>query len=302
MVRRVAATLAILLLPAIASAQELTPGAYWPLPHGQNIATFVNSYNWGDVDFEPAVPVTEAHAKINTTAVAYTRTLAIAGRTANVSFQLPIVGGHLEGLLDGTPASGDRFGQGDPRVTVGINVYGAPAMSLKEFADYQLRTIVGVSVTVAPPLGQYDHSTIVNLGTNRWSVKSEVGLARALRSGPWMIELMAGVWVFTDNTDFKIGHIRAQQPIGSVQAHLTYRFSRRMWLAGDANFYRGGRTVVDGTKNLDLQSTSRIGSTFSWGFNPHHSLRASISAGAYSAIGANFTTVAVGYNYSWRRQ
>jgi hypothetical protein len=31
-------------------------------------------------------------------------------------------------------------------------------------------------------------------------------------------------------------------------------------------------------------------------------MRASVSAGAYSAIGANFTTVSVGYNYSWRRQ
>jgi hypothetical protein len=298
-VRRIAAGLTLLLLPLYASAQELTPGAYWPLPRGINIVTFVDSVNWGDVAFDPSLPVDDAHATINTTAAAYTRTLSIAGRSANVGVQLPLVGGHLEGLYGGVPTTRDRFGLGDPRLSIGVNLYGAPAMTPEAQKSYRMRTLVGVSLTVATPLGQYDHTKVINLGTNRWSVKPELGLAHA--AGRWVVELMAGVWLFTDNTDFSEGHTRAQDPIGSAQAHLTYRFGPRIWLAGDTNFYKGGRTAVDGVKHLDLQSNSRIGSTFSWALDQHHSLRASISRGAYTTIGADFTSVAVGYNYAWIR-
>jgi hypothetical protein len=299
LIRRIAAGVALVLLPVYASAQELTPGAYWPLPGGINILTFVNSYSWGDVAFDPSLPVDEARAKINTTAVAFTRTLAIAGRSANIGLQLPIVGGHLEGLYAGVPTTLDRFGLVDPRVSVGVNLYGAPAMAPKAFGSYRMGTLVGASVTVAPPLGQYDNTKLINLGSNRWSVKPEVGLSRA--AGRWVVEMMAGVWLFTDNTDFNVGHTRAQDPIGSAQAHVTYRFSPRVWLAGDVNYYTGGRTAVDGVKHLDLQKNSRVGSTFSWAIDQHHSLRASISEGAYSTIGADFTSIAVGYNYAWTR-
>ncbi len=299
-VRRIAAGLALLLLLAArTSAQELTPGAYWPLPGGLNILSVVNSTNWGDVTFDPSLPVEDAHATINTTVLAYTRTLAIAGRSANIGIQLPIAGGRLEGLYAGAPVELDRLGLGDPRIVVGVNLYGAPAMAPAAFAAYRMRTIVGVSLTVSPPLGQYDDTKVVNLGTHRWSAKPEVGLSRA--AGPWVVELMAGVWLFTDNSDFAGGHTRTQDPIGSLQAHLTYRFTPKIWLAGDANYYRGGQTTVDGVRNLDLQKNSRVGSTFSWALDPHHSLRASVSQGAYSTIGADFTSIAASYNYVWGR-
>ena len=112
---------------------------------------------------------------------------------------------------------------------------------------------------------------------------------------------MAGVWLFTDNTDFAGGSRREQEPIVSVQAHLTYRFNPRLWLAADANFYKGGQTTVDGVRHLDLQENARVGWTFSWALNQHHAVRAAVSRGAYTTIGGDFTTVAVGYNYAWAR-
>ena len=48
-----------------------------------------------------------------------------------------------------------------------------------------------------------------------------------------------------------------------MQVHLTYKFTRTMWLAGDANYFTGGRTTIGGKQNLDLQRNSRIGATFS---------------------------------------
>jgi Putative MetA-pathway of phenol degradation len=291
----------LLLAPHGASAQELDPGAYWPLPVGLNILTAVNNVSWGDLTFDPSLPVEAGSARINTSLAAYTRALSIAGRSANAGVQLPVVGGHVEGLLSGVPAEAGRFGLADPRFRLAVNLYGAPAMAPKGFAGYRLRTIVGASVTVVAPLGQYDPAKVINLGTNRWSVKSELGLSHAI--GPWVVELMGGMWVFTDNSDFVGGKTRQQDPILSTQVHLTYRFRRPrvMWIAADANFYKGGRTAVNGVLNLDLQKNSRVGATFSAALNRRSAIRASVSQGAYTTIGADFTAVAVGYNYAWLR-
>jgi hypothetical protein len=180
-----------------------------------------------------------------------------------------------------------------------MNLYGAPAMTPKAFASYRQQTIVGVSLTVAPPLGQYDPAKLINLGNNRWSFKPEVGLSRT--NGQWVLEMMAGVWLFTDNTNFFGGRTREQDPIAAVQAHLTYRFKRTMWLAGDANYFTGGRTTIGGRQNFDLQRNSRIGATFSSALDRHQAIRFSVSRGAYTTIGADFTAIAVGYNYAWAR-
>ena len=187
---RAATTLALLVMPVWASAQELEPGAYWPIPAGLNIVTVVNSFNSGDLAFDAAAPIEEASARINTAAFSFTRAFSLAGRSANVGVVLPVVGGHLEGEYLGEPAEVDRFGLGDPRLRVAMNFYGAPAMTPRAFASYRQGTILGVSVTVAPPLGQYDSAKLINLGTHRWSIKPEVGLSRT--RGRWVLEMMAG--------------------------------------------------------------------------------------------------------------
>jgi hypothetical protein len=282
-----------------AAAQELEPGAYWPIPRTFNIFTAANSLNWGDVAFDPSLPVEEASATINTTALAYARAFGLAGRSANAGVMLPLTAGHLEGLLSGQPATADRFGFADPRFKLAMNLYGAPSMSPREFATYHQGLIIGVSLIVAPPLGQYDETKVINLGGNRWAFKPEIGLSKT--RGKWVLELMAGTWLFTDNTNFQGGRIREQDPIFATQGHITYRFQRNIWLAFDANFYTGGRTTISGRPNIDLQRNSRIGGTFSRGLGGGHAIRASVSKGAYTTIGANFTSVAVGYNYAWTR-
>ena len=291
--------IAALLLPVCAPAQELEPGAYWPLPNGLNIVTAANSINWGDLAFDPTAPIDEASATINTTALAFASSFAVAGRSANASVMVPIIGGHLEGLYLGEFAEVGRFGQGDPRVKVAVNLYGAPAMTSKQFASYRQRGIVGVSLTAAMPLGQYDPAKLINLGTNRWSFKPELGLSRTF--GNWVVEVMAGVWLFTDNTDFLGGRTREQDAIVATQFHLTYQFNQSTWLAADANFYRGGRTTIGGRQNVDLQRNSRVGVTFSKGLTRSQAIRVSVSDGAFTTVGAAFLSAAVGYNFAWLR-
>ena len=181
---RIAAAFVLLLWPALASAQELEPGAFWPLPRGLNIVTGVGGFNWGDVTFDPALPVEDASARITTTAFSFTRAFNLAGRSANAGVSLPVVGGHVEGLYLGEHAEVDRFGLGDPRIRLAVNLYGAPTMTPREFASYRQRFIVGVSFVAVPPLGQYDSTKVINLGTNRWSFKPEIGLSQTY--GKWV--------------------------------------------------------------------------------------------------------------------
>ena len=289
----------LIVSPASLGAQELEPGAYWPIPRGVNIVTAIGGINWGDVAFEPSLPVEDAEATIATSAFAYTRAFGLAGRSANAMVMLPIVGGHLTGLYFGEHTVVDRFGLADPKLKVAMNLYGAPAMTPAEFAKYRPRLIVGASVTVMTPLGQYDPAKLVNLGTNRWSFKPEIGFSRSW--GKWMVEGMAGTWVFTDNTNFAGGRTREQDAIVILQGHLTYRFTRVMWLAADGNYFRGGTTTIGGKQNIDFQNNSRIGATFSKSLTRGHAIRASLSRGAFTTIGARFTSLAVGYNFAWPR-
>jgi hypothetical protein len=44
-----------------------------------------------------------------------------------------------------------------------INLYGAPALTLKEFKDNEQDLIVGASLQVSAPAGQYDDSRVATL-------------------------------------------------------------------------------------------------------------------------------------------
>jgi hypothetical protein len=277
--------------------QELEPGAYSVSPVGVNIIVLTNSLLGGDVTFAPTLPVEDAKATINTTGLAYVRSIDFLGRSANIGAALPFTAGKLQGLYIGEFTKVSRAGLSDIGFRFAVNLYGAPAMNLKEFAAYRQKTNIGVSLVVKAPLGEYDPTKLINIGTNRWSFKPEVGLSKAI--GKWTLEIYAGVWLFTVNTNFLGQYTREQDPIGSGQVHLLYTFKPRLWVAFDANFYTGGRTTVDGTVNLDLQRNSRVGGTLSIPVGRRHSLKLAYSRGAYTTIGADFQALAVGWQYLW---
>jgi hypothetical protein len=280
-----------------ASAQELVPAAYTPAPVGINLVSLAVSGSRGEITFDPSGPIEDASGDIVVSMLSYARTLSLFGRSSTITVILPYVVGNLEGLYLGEQRYAERSGTGDAAVRVGLNLVGAPAMSGPEFATFRPTTLIGVSVTASAPTGQYDSSRLINIGTNRWSVKTEVGLVRVV--GRWAFDAYLGGTLFTTNRDFAGGLDRSQDPILSTQVHARYFFRRGLWGALDANFWRGGRTEVAGHRGDDLQENSRVGVTLSWQVAPGHNLRFAASRGAFTRVGGDFTSLGLSYGFGW---
>jgi Putative MetA-pathway of phenol degradation len=150
---------------------------------------------------------------------------------------------------------------------------------------------------VVAPTGEYDSSKLINIGTNRWAVKPDVGITHEI--GNWFMEAALGVWFFTDNSDFYGGNKREQDPLGALQLHAGYTFRPGLWLAGNATYYEGGRTSVNGVLNQDLQQNSRYGVTLSLPIDRDWSVKLAWSQSLMTRIGGDFTTFSVGLQYRW---
>ena len=288
--------------PESARAQQMEPRSYSNAPIGLNFLIAAYQYSWGDVLLDPSLPVTNANAKVSSVVLGYSRFLDFWGESGSISVALPYAWLSANGNVEDQPQSIDRSGFGDVAVRLSVNVYGAPALSTQEFRDYHQDTIVGASLLVTAPTGQYYPTKLINIGTNRWSFKPEVGVSKAL--GSWILEGAFGVTFYTDNdefagSNFQGNSVRQQDPLYALQAHVTYNFNPRLWGALDWTYYAGGRTAVNGTEKEDLQSNSRWGATLAQSLDVHNSIKLYFNSGVYARTGTNFTTVGVAWQYRW---
>ena len=278
-------------------AQEIEPRSYSPAPTGVNFLLAVVGHSEGGVLTDPSIPVTDIEAQIDALAFGYGRTFGLFGRSANLAIALPYVTLDASGNIGEQRATARREGVADTKLRFAINLLGGPAMSPREFAQREPKTTLGFSINLSAPTGEYDPSKLVNIGTNRWALKTEFGFSQPV--GRWYLESYIGTWFFADNDDFFGGQMRQQDPLSSIQAHVSYTFRPRMWLAFDATYYDGGETRVNGVRKHDRQANSRGGLTFSMPMGRDYSLKLSWSRGATTRIGSNFTNYGVGLQYAW---
>jgi hypothetical protein len=286
----------LLLAGCVCLPQELEPRAYSISPVGVNFAVLGFSRSSGAISFDPNLPVEDGNATLHATVLAYGRSFGVLGRSANVVVTAPYVWGPLQGRFDGQYVSARRSGLAPPAARVAVNLFGGPAMGLEDFIRWRRKTVIGASFAFVPPLGQYDSKRLVNISSNRWAFKPELGLSR--RFDRWFVDVYLGAWLFTANPDLQ-GKVRRQDPIGSSQLHISYNIRPRLWAAFDANFYVGGRTSMDGVRRFDLQRNSRVGGTLAVPLTRRQSLKCSVSSGAKTTIGAAFTSLSVGYQVMW---
>jgi hypothetical protein len=292
-----AAPLAVVLLGSPAVGQDLEPRVYANAPVGLNFLIGGYSFVEGGVVADPTLPIENANVEVRSAVFAYARSFGILGRSAKFDLVLPY--SELDGAAD---YAGQRYernvsGWNDPRLRLSINLVGAPAISLREFTRYRQDLIVGISLLAWPPLGQYDPSRLVNIGTNRWTLKPEFGISKA--AGRWTFEGVAAIALYGDNDDFFGGRTRAQDPITSVQAGVVYNFSPGLWLALSGTYYTGGRTEINGVRGQDLQENTRVGLTLSLPINVRNSIKLYANTGVSTRTGSDFDGVGLAWQHRW---
>jgi hypothetical protein len=289
--------LALLFGAASASAQQLEPRSYTNTPVGLNFLLAGYGYTEGNLSLDPSVPIDDAQLRTNSAVLGYSHSLGISGLSGKVAALVPYTGLEGSALVDGQSRQRDVSGFGDPLLRFNVNFYGAPALSLRDFAGYRQDFVVGGTLLVSAPLGQYDSSKVVNIGTNRWSVKAELGFSKTW--GPWTVEGAPSVTWFTDNNDFLNGGTIEQEPLYAAQAHLIYGFQSGVWLALDGTVYTGARTTVNGVEQDNEQSNTRLGFTAALPVNRYNSVKLYGSTGTSSRTGSDYDGLGIAWQYRW---
>jgi hypothetical protein len=280
-----------------ACAADLEPRAFSNTPVGLNFLILGYAYSVGGLSTAAASPIKDASLQIHTEVLAYARTLDVCGKSGKFDVILPYSQLSGSAMVDGQPRERQVSGWNDPRFRFSVNFYGAPALSMQEFASYRQDTIIGGSIQVSAPVGQYDPSKLVNIGNNRWSIKPDIGISKAL--GPLTLELSASATFFTKNNDYFGGNTLEQDPVYSTQAHVIYSFGHGVWVALDGTYDYGGRTTVNGMQVDDLQGNSRAGVTLALPVNRNNSIKLYASTGVSTRTGSDYDLGGIAWQYRW---
>jgi hypothetical protein len=289
--------IATVLMVAHTKAQEVEARSYTNTPVGLNFLIAGYAYSQGKIAFDPELSIADAHFRTHTEFLAYVRSLDVLGKSAKLDVILPYSSFSADALVGGQPRQREMSGLGDPRFRFSINLFGAPALSVKEFANYKQDLIVGASLQVSAPLGQYDNRKLLNLGNNRWSFRPEFGISKAW--GPWTVEVAPSVIFFTDNTDFYNGSTFEQAPIYLAQGHIIYNFESGVWVSLDGTYFTGGRTTVNGVRGNNEQTNTRAGLTLALPVDRHNSIKLNASTGISTRTGSEFSAVGIAWQYRW---
>ena len=283
--------------PFSSISQEIEPRNYANIPNGFNALALAYTYSSGNIVSDAATPLQDFSISSNTPILGYVRTFSLFGCLSRIQYSLPY--SFLSGDLKyrGRDTSGTRSGFTDSRLRFGINFIGSPALAPAEFAKYKQGTIVGASLVTSIPTGQYFDEKLINLGSNRWGFKPEIGISTDVDR--FFIEAYAGVWLYTKNSEYIVTNTLQQDPLYSFQFHTSYLFKNYMWVAFNAAYSTGGQTTLNGVKNNDYQNNARIGITYSTPITPQFSAKLQYHSAIETRRGGDYKIFAATLQYTW---
>ncbi len=257
----------VLLVATTVEAQELEPRAYSNTPVGLNFLILGYAYTTGEVGLDTSAPIEDGEVTVHSAVLAYARSFGVWGRAAKLDVVLPYAWLSGSATFAGERVTREVSGLGDPRARVSWLLYGGPALTLDEFEDYTPGFIVGASLAVTAPLGQYDRTRLVNIGTNRWSVQARDRHLPDVRAG----DPGAGPERHLLHGQRRFPGRRLQRdPLYAVQGHVIYhtrlrpvgRF-RRDLLRGRARHdrRRGGRAAAACPRGRDARDSRSTATT-----------------------------------------
>jgi hypothetical protein len=280
-------------------AQDLDPRAYIRLPVKTYTVISGYAYSYGAVVTDPTFPIQDLDARVHSATIGYAQSFDLFGLSSQVMLAVPFVWSDLSGSVLGQQRSASLNGLADSRLRLAVLVAGAPAAGLAELNKASRKTIIGISMSVGVPTGEFHSDVLINIGTHRWSFKPEVALSQPIGKR-WLLDVYSGVWLFTANNSFYPGgSAREQAPLGSFQVHISYNITPRFWVAINTTYYMGGRSTVDGIVYDDRQNNTRIGLTTVLPVGKSNSIKLAASTGGVVRLGQDFTTFTLGWQHSW---
>lgn len=284
-------------IPDPLQAQSLEPRLLSPAPIGMNFLVVGYVYSTGNMILDDALPLEDTKARAQSLTVAFARSINLFGQSGRISAVLPFANGRWTAEIDDRDTSTVRNGLADPIVSIGVGLYGAPAMRAAEFATFRPRTMVGAALRVRVPLGQYDQTKLFNLSTHRWQFIPSVGVAQYL--GRWVLEAHLRAWFSTTNNEAFGGNTVSQDPLLGFQLHAEYSFGPGFWGAVSFGQHFGGATTVNGVEQDNAQTNNRFGLTLAVPLYRSWSLKGGYYAGISTRYGGDFDTFALALQYRW---
>jgi len=168
-------------------AQELEPRLLSNIPLKSNVFVIGYGYASGNMLLDPAVPIEDFKADINSFIGAYARSVKFFGMSGKFDVVVPYTKADWSGTYNGNYEESSQTGFGDVRMRFSFNFLGAPPVSLTELKTYKPKTVMGFSTQVIMPTGTYDATILPNLGSNRWTFKTQLGLAQHFDKN-WVLE------------------------------------------------------------------------------------------------------------------
>ncbi|UPS90925.1 transporter [Bizionia sp. M204] len=161
-------------------SQDIEPRRWTPLPLGTHVIGAGYAFANSDIYFDPVLQTEDVKQNMDIIAVSYVQPFKIGNKLARVDVTIPYVFGKWEGKISGEPKTLNRQGFADPRIRVSLNLIGPNAMNRVEMMEYikanPVNTMLGVSLAVNFPLGQYAEDRLINLGNNRFIIRPQIGM------------------------------------------------------------------------------------------------------------------------------
>ena len=193
------------------------------------------------------VPIENATGTFSVPTISYYHSFNFLGRSANFAALLPYGVGNFQGDVLSEKREAYRSGLLDAGFRFALNLRGGPTMSIPQFTKWKQKVLLGASLKVIAPTGQYDPEKLLNWGANRWGFKPEFGYSQ--RFGNLILDGYAGVWLFATNPKFfsmPVPQPQSLSPIASFEGHLSYNVKPSLWVALDGNFWSGGTARLGG--------------------------------------------------------
>ena len=259
------------LIAAEAAAQGDGARNYQLLPEGSRSVTLfaVGARANQPADSSTVTPGAKIEASL--AVVQYSRAAAVDGRQVQLFAALPY--GRVKGTAPTSAGtlSADESGLGDAALSAFVGLIGAPSLGERDYAQYEPRFMLGVLGRIIVPTGEYEASSPINMGANRWALQLGAPMARYFGrsladASLGSLELTPSMTAYTSNNNPHNANTVQQDPLFKLEGHITRNLSRPFWLSADTLYQWGGETTTDGVRDGNRQRSLGLGATAGYAF------------------------------------